>query len=125
MSDQYAEAVARGAARLDEVIPDWYKFVPADLEMRRRSGCVIGNLEKAGLSPRNQGLDPFDVTHGFCLRREHRFQIDDKRWDHLRDPRWDHLRDLWLVEVNKRERKNRTAHGRIHRKVNSPALSRR
>ncbi len=113
-------AVAKGAARLDEAMPGWQKYISSDdLYMGKCTHCVIGTLREVGLATHEPGLDPFDEDHGFCLPE------DEGRFDASRHHRWDDLRDLWLAEVNKRTRSEQAHEQRHHRTNPSRELARR
>jgi hypothetical protein len=106
MSDKYnmAEAVARGAAKLDETIPDWFQRVHGAMTrgyfyMSRWDACIAGTLELVSYNAQDQVVITFNGEQlvGYDEALEYGFvTTGEKHGD------WDTLESYWRGEITKR-----------------------
>ena len=95
----YAQEVARGAARLDFEQPGWAEQISLDrLAMDNCARCILGQVYGNYFDGRsflfgNHPIDAMEMSHqhGFTLHEDERFPME-----------WAVLADAWRAEVLKR-----------------------
>lgn len=79
----YEQAVARGRALLDEVVPDWREYVSAKtLDMQDAGACVVAQLGYAGRLDRGEPGEPVGyLTALLYLVSQSTNYAEVQRWD--------------------------------------------
>ena len=98
---QLKENVERGAALLDEKVPDWFeKIDTSSLSMTSSCNCVLGKLFQHYYSGRNV-LFGVTVRNNVYTCQSHGFSCALK-YLQGHDIGWEILDDLWLAEIRGR-----------------------
>lgn len=95
MTSYYQQAAARGAVRLDEACPGWWRQVTSPLQMDTSTDCVLGQvygeyyLGKCQLKVRQPARHGYTLTMG-------------RYYFGRRLLAWQKLADAWSVEITAR-----------------------
>jgi hypothetical protein len=101
-------AVERGAALLDERVPDWRDRIDRDLlDMTNASRCVLGMVYSAGYtkdddgwsSPYGYGLGQLDLTHADAEDHGFTAYTGDEVFDTYSASQTALLQPLWLAII--------------------------
>jgi hypothetical protein len=107
------QRVANGAAKLDEVKPDWYSLIDMDhLNMSYADQCILGQafqgdggycntLERMAWADHDEGVFDGDTSEYAVL---HGFDLDEEEWGgtNRTTNAWNELALAWETEIQKR-----------------------
>lgn len=97
----YMARVEKGAALLDERVPDWFTRVDTDtLDIANGYRCVTaqvaGDIWRVGMTMLGLDWNSY-IDHGFHVR------FSDHESEEECDRMFDLLRDYWYAEINTRK----------------------